>query len=112
MSIFGFAISATVLLLQDPQDPQKPDLPVLKEVVVVTGSRSDELPTESAQKVDALTRSDLQRTGKERLGDVLSQIPGVMTRRGSTATVAGEQIRGIDSRQVLVLQDGLPVVGA
>jgi len=43
MSIFGFAISATVLLLQDPQDPQKQDLPVLKEVVVATGSRSDEL---------------------------------------------------------------------
>lgn len=112
MSILGIAISATVLLLQDPQDPQKTELPVLKEVVVVTGSRSDELQTETAQKVDALTRSDLQRTGKERLGDVLSQIPGVMTRRGSTATVAGEQIQGIDSRQVLVLQDGLPVVGA
>jgi hypothetical protein len=44
MGIFGHPISAAVLL-QDPKLPQEQDLPVLKEVVVVTGSPADELQT-------------------------------------------------------------------
>ena len=37
----------------------------------------------------------------------------MISRRGSeTAGAAGEQIQGIDSRQVLVLLDGQPLLGA
>lgn len=36
----------------------------------------------------------------------------MLIRSGSTAAVGAEQIEGIDSRQVLVLQDGLPIIGA
>jgi outer membrane receptor for ferrienterochelin and colicins len=42
----------------------------------------------------------------------LSEIHGVVTRSGSSGSVDAEQIRGISARQVAVLQDGLPVVGA
>ena len=51
-------------------------------------------------------------TGYERLSDVLAEVPGVLTRSGSSASVSAEQIRGISARQVAVLQDGLPMIGA
>ena len=81
-------------------------------VTVVSSSRMEELQEESPTKVDAVTRVQMLSTGYERVSDVLQEIPGVLVRRGSTSTVGGEQIQGIDSRQVLVLQDGLPIVGA
>jgi len=81
-------------------------------VTVVSGSRKEELQEESATKVEAITQEQIERTGYERVSDLLQEIPGVLVRRGSTSTVGGEQIQGIDSRQVLVLQDGLPIVGA
>jgi outer membrane receptor for ferrienterochelin and colicins len=88
-------------------------LPVLRSAVtVVSGSRQEELQEDSTVKVDAVTRPQMLTTGYERVSDVLQEIPGVLVRRGSTSTVGGEQIQGIDSRQVLVLQDGLPIVGA
>lgn len=86
--------------------------PLRASVTVVSSGRSEELQEESATKVEAVSREQMLQTGYERVSDVVQEIPGVVVRRGSTATVGGEQIQGIDSRQVLVLQDGLPVVGA
>lgn len=81
-------------------------------ITVVSGSRLEELQEESPIKVDAVTRAQMLSTGYERVSDVLQEMPGVLVRRGNTSTVGGEQVQGIDSRQVLVLQDGLPVLGA
>ena len=81
-------------------------------ITVVSASRTAELQEESPTKVEAITREQMLSTGYERVSDVLQEIPGVLVRRGSTSAVGGEQIPGIDSRQVLVLQDGLPIVGA
>lgn len=85
---------------------------VNQEVTVVSGSRMVELQADSPVKVEAVTREEIRDTGYERVSDVLAEIPGVLVRSGSTGTVGAQQIQGIDSRQVLVLQDGLPVVGA
>ncbi len=81
-------------------------------VTVVSASRLEELQAETPVRVEAVTREDMQRTGYERVSDVLAEIPGVVTRAGSMGGVAGQQIQGLDSRQVLVLQDGMPVIGA
>ena len=55
----------------------------------------------------------IRDAGLETVGEALREVAGVVTRRGSEGTgAAGEQIQGIDSRQVLVLIDGQPVVGA
>lgn len=82
------------------------------QVTVYSGSRIEELEEESPQKVDVVSRDAIQRSGYERVSDLLSEVPGVVTRSGSTASVGAEQVQGIDSRQVLLLQDGLPIVGA
>lgn len=83
-----------------------------EEVTVFSGSRQDELRESLNTKVEVLTESDIRDTGYETVGEVLREVPGVLTRRGSEGTGAGEQIQGIDSRQVLVLFDGFPVIGA
>jgi outer membrane receptor for ferrienterochelin and colicins len=55
----------------------------------------------------------IRDAGYESVSQALREIAGVVTRRGSEgAPVIGEQIQGIDSRQVLVLIDGQPIVGA
>ena len=87
---------------------------IVEQVTVVSASRQEELRESLNTRVDVITRSRIEEGGgHETVGEILREIPGVVTRRGSeTAGAAGEQIQGIDSRQVLVLVDGQPVVGA
>lgn len=88
--------------------------PIVEHVTVVSASRQEELRDSLNTRVDVITRSRIEESGgHETVGEVLRELPGVVTRRGSeTAGAAGEQIQGIDSRQVLVLLDGQPLVGA
>lgn len=85
---------------------------VREEVTVFSAARQEELRESLNTKVEVLTQEQIRDTGYETIGEVLREIPGVMTRRGSEGTGAGEQIQGIDSRQVLVLLDGFPVISA
>lgn len=86
---------------------------VKEEVIVISGSRQEELRESLNTKVDVITREDIRTTGYETVAESLREVPGVVTRRGSeTSNAVGEQVQGIDSRQVLVLLDGQPVVGA
>jgi outer membrane receptor for ferrienterochelin and colicins len=87
---------------------------IVEQVTVVSASRQEELRDSLNTRVDVITRSRIEETGgHETVGEILRELPGVITRRGSeTAGAAGEQIQGIDSRQVLVLIDGQPMVGA
>lgn len=82
------------------------------ETTVYSGSRQEELRESLNTKVEVLTQEQIRDTGYETVGEILREVPGVLTRRGSEGTGAGEQIQGIDSRQVLVLFDGFPVLGA
>ena len=83
-----------------------------QQVTVTSGSRLEELQQESPVKVEAVTRQAMLTTGYERLSDVLSEIPGMVVRSGSSASVGAEQVWGVGARQVAVLQDGLPMIGA
>jgi outer membrane receptor for ferrienterochelin and colicins len=86
---------------------------IREEVTVVSGSRREELRESLNTRVEVVSAEDIKKTGYETVGEVLREVPGVVTRRGSeTAGAAGEQVQGIDSRQVLVLADGQPIVGA
>ncbi|MGE3277872.1 MAG: TonB-dependent receptor [Vicinamibacterales bacterium] len=87
--------------------------PVVEQVRVVSASRQDELRQALNTRVDVVSRARIEESGAQTVAEVLRELPGVLTRRGSeTAGAAGEQIQGIDSRQVLVLIDGQPLVGA
>jgi outer membrane receptor for ferrienterochelin and colicins len=88
--------------------------PIVEHVTVVSASRQEELRESLNTRVDVVTRKRIEETGgQETVGELLRELPGVISRRGSeTSGPAGEQIQGIDSRQVLVLLDGQPLVGA
>jgi outer membrane receptor for ferrienterochelin and colicins len=87
--------------------------PVVEEVTVVSGSREAELRASLNTRVEVITAEQAKDTGHETVGEMLRELPGVLSRRSSEAAdAAGEQIQGIDSRQVLVLMDGQPLAGA
>lgn len=86
---------------------------VVETVQVVSASRQEELRSALNTNVAVLTRRQIEESGSQTVAEILREVPGVVSRRGSeTAGAAGEQIQGIDSRQVLVLLDGQPLVGA
>jgi outer membrane receptor for ferrienterochelin and colicins len=111
----GFAMAETevVLPMSHPLEIALTPAAVVEEVRVVSGSRQDELRESLNTRVDVVTRARILDSGAQTVAEVLRELPGVVTRRGSeTAGAAGQQIQGIDSRQVLVLLDGQPLVGA
>jgi outer membrane receptor for ferrienterochelin and colicins len=86
---------------------------VVEQVQVVSAAKQEQLREHLNTRVDVISRSRIENTGAETVAEVLRELPGVLTRRGSeTAGQAGEQIQGIDSRQVLVLLDGQPIPSA
>jgi outer membrane receptor for ferrienterochelin and colicins len=86
---------------------------VAQDVTVVSASRVEELQQDSPLPIDVVTQQRIPRTGFENVADVLSELPGVVTRNNASFSGSSqEQIDGIASQDVLVLQDGLPLVGA
>ncbi|MBY0497578.1 MAG: TonB-dependent receptor [Cyanobacteria bacterium] len=87
--------------------------PVIEAVQVVSASRQQELRESLNTNVAVLSRRQIEESGAPTVAELLREVPGVTSRRGSEgAGPAGAQIQGIDSRQVLVLLDGQPLVGA
>jgi len=87
--------------------------PVVEAVQVVSASRQEELRETLNTNVAVISRRQIDESGSQTVAELLREVPGVVSRRGSeTAGAAGQQIQGIDSRQVLVLLDGQPLVGA
>jgi outer membrane receptor for ferrienterochelin and colicins len=86
---------------------------VQQTVTVVSGSRVEELQQDSPLPIDVETKQRIERTGFESVADVLSELPGVVTRNNASYSGSSqEMIDGVASQDVLVLQDGLPIVGA
>lgn len=98
---------------QQARDITLPLASVQQSVTVVSASRVEEQPQDSPLPIDVVTKQRIDRTGFESVADVLSELPGVVTRNNASYSGSSqEQIDGIASQDVLVLQDGLPVVGA
>ena len=111
----GFAVLTTTLRVPSPQTVELSLTPaaVVEEVQIVSASRQEELRESLNTNVAVLSRRNIEESGSQTVAELLREVPGVMTRRGSeTAGAGGEQIQGIDSRQVLVLLDGQPLLGA
>lgn len=110
----GFAVFNTTARVPSPQPVEVAltPAPVVEAVQIVSASRQEELRESLNTNVNVVTRRTMEESGSQTVAEVLREVPGVMSRRGSeTAGAAGEQIQGIDSRQVLVLLDGQPLLG-
>jgi len=117
-STAGLASQVRSVQVREGSQPQSLDLTlplasVQQSVVVISGSRVEELQQDSPLPIEVVGRERIQRTGYETVADVLGEIPGVITRNNSSFSGgSGEQIDGMASQDILVLQDGLPVTGA
>jgi outer membrane receptor for ferrienterochelin and colicins len=116
-TITGFAATSVIVELpnKDAITLQLEPGALAERITVISGSRQEELRESLNTKVDVIGRSRIRDTGYESVAEVLQELPGVLTRRGTASGNSGsggEQIQGIDSRQVLVLFDGQPVIGA
>ena len=116
-TITGF--TATSVIVELPRNQaitlQLEPAALAERITVISGSRQEELRESLNTKVDVIGRNRIRDMGYESVAEVLQELPGVLTRRGSASGNSGsggEQIQGIDSRQVLVLFDGQPVIGA
>ena len=111
----GFAIATATVSMpaNQPLTISLSPAAVVEEVQVVSASRQEELRQSLNTNVSVISRRLIEESGSQTVGELLREVPGVISRRGSeTAGAAGEQIQGIDSRQVLVLLDGQPLLGA
>lgn len=104
-------VDLTAAETKDEGDVRLSLAPSSQQVTVVSGSRIAELEQDSPTKVLAVTRQEMLDTGYERIGDVLNEVPGVVTRAQGygIGITGGQQIDGMDSKETLVLMDGLPI---
>lgn len=111
----GFAVLSVTVRVPSAQavELSLTPAPVVEAVQVVSASRQDELRETLNTNVSVISRRHIEESGSQTVAELMREVPGVTSRRGSeTAGAAGQQIQGIDSRQVLVLIDGQPLVGA
>lgn len=82
------------------------------EEVVVTATRTFRQLSSIPLPVTLISQKQLQRTGVTRLNEILNEQTGiVMTPDATIGGGEGVQMQGIASDYVLVLIDGVPVVG-
>ncbi|HYE84809.1 MAG TPA: TonB-dependent receptor [Vicinamibacterales bacterium] len=109
---FAVATATAVVPASQPIEIALTPAAVVEAVQIVSASRQDELRESLNTNVNVISRRQIEESGSQTVAELLREVPGMMSRRGSeTAGAAGEQIQGIDSRQVLVLLDGQPLVG-
>jgi outer membrane receptor for ferrienterochelin and colicins len=110
----GFAVSLATATVPSPSvEITLTPAPVVEEVQIVSASRQEELRQSLNTNVSVLSRRQIEESGSQTVAEMLREVPGVISRRGTeSAGAAGEQVQGIDSRQVLVLLDGQPLLGA
>jgi vitamin B12 transporter len=76
--------------------------------VVVSASRTDQLLSEVLPSVSVITRGDLDRTQAKTLADALQGEPGFeFGRNGGTGGVTSIFLRGSDSKNIVIIVDGV-----
>ncbi len=100
----GLALVATALHAQGVQDAQE---------IVVTATRTPQKISDLVAEVTVLDRATLARSEGRSLVEVLSQVPGLQfTNNGGLGKTSSVFVRGLESRHVLLLVDGVRVGSA
>lgn len=80
------------------------------DAVVVTASRREQRLSDAVVETSVIDATRLRQSGASDLAQILAEQSGLQL-DGGVPTGAGVQVRGFDSRRVLVLLDGAPLVG-
>lgn len=99
-----------VLLASPAPDEPEPE-PETAEVrtVVVTGTRTERSPDDSAVATQVYDREEIERSGAENLAEILEETPGVQLSRGIGGV--GVRMQGLDPTYTVVLIDGQRTTG-
>ncbi len=106
--------ACSVILVFGQEDRVKVDSILTQDLdeVVVTATRTVRQLSSVPLPVTLISKKQIQRTGVTRLNEILNEQTGlVMTPDVTVGGGEGVQIQGIASDYVLVLIDGVPVVG-
>ncbi len=80
------------------------------DTLVVTASRFQQPVNTVLAPMDVVTRDDIDRWQAKNLNDVMRRLPGVdIAQYGGMGQNSSLFIRGTETRQVLVLVDGIPM---
>ena len=106
----GFLVIFTVsgMRLSFAAIEPKSDLFRLDEVVV-TGTKTERRLKDTPVITEVITRSEIEATGAENIGEVLEHRVGIVVDRDAHGD--GVQLQGLDSDYILILLDGEPQVG-
>ena len=83
--------------------------PVELDPVVVTATKTPQRLKDTPVITNLITRSEIEATGAENIGEVLEHTAGIIIHRDGHGD--GVQLQGLDSEYVLILVDGEPQVG-
>ena len=106
----GFLVIFTVggMQLSAAATDPKTDLFQMDEVVV-TGTKTERRLKDAPVITEVITRSEIEATGAENIGEVLEHRVGIAVDRDAHGD--GVQLQGLDSDYILILLDGEPQVG-
>ena len=77
--------------------------------IVVTGTKTERRLKNTPVITEVITRSEIEATGAENIGEALEHRVGVVVDRDAHGD--GVQLQGLDSDYILILLDGEPQVG-
>lgn len=97
--------AGSALAQTDPQSA--PGAPIALDEITVTASRQEERAIDALAAVSVTSRSEIRSQQPQRLGTVISQIPGVATQENPNDPATAINIRGLqDFGRVAVVVDG------
>ncbi|OZG75531.1 ferric-rhodotorulic acid transporter [Hahella sp. CCB-MM4] len=106
---FSLVLSASPVLLAETVSPANA---VDMNPVVVTGTKSEKLLSDSPVKTEVVTREDIKANHARDVKEALEDIPGLMLKRIHGKSGYEVWLQGLDSNRVKVLIDGEPVAAS
>ena len=107
--VLGLLAFALLSSAESPDDTTETDRAVELEPVVVTATKTPQRLKDTPVITNLITRSEIEATGAENIGEVLEHTAGIIIHRDGHGD--GVQLQGLDSEYVLILVDGEPQVG-
>ena len=78
------------------------------DLIIVTGSKFEETTDESTEKVEVITKEEIEDSGASNLSDLLNQIPGIQADGHAASSI---MIQGFEGDYAKILIDGIEIIG-
>ena len=107
--VLALLVFALLSSAESADDTPETEGAVELDPVVVTATKTPQRLKDTPVITNLITRSEIEATGAENIGEVLEHTAGIIIHRDGHGD--GVQLQGLDSEYVLILVDGEPQVG-